>query len=240
MNAVGAESQRYYDSLWASSKRLDQHHKCRLLAIEKSLRRLAWTKDRPRRILELGCGSGMIAQLLAQYGEVTGIDQSPVGIQTARSRVPGRFLVGMLPAIELEDGGFDLCVLSQVIEHFGGSDQAQLLRNVNEKVLPGGYVLVTTPNRTVASRIQLRPGEAQPIENWLDPSEVEDLLTSTGWRVLDTYFAFSFFPILASHYRLVRALRFFAYDILALRGLIERVAEKRRVGDCTVTLAVKV
>jgi SAM-dependent methyltransferase len=240
MEAVNVESREYYDSLWASMKRLDQHHKCRLLAIENGLRRLGWKSgDGQRRILELGSGSGMIAELLAKYGEITGVDQSPVGVQTARSRVRGTFVVGTLPGIDVAADGFDLVVLSQVVEHFTDADQRTLLENARRKVRAGGYMLLTTPNRPVASRIYLRPGEAQPIENWLDPDGVVRLLGATGWRVVDLSFAFSFFPVLSSRYRWMRGIRFAVYDLLGLRNTIESLTAHRGLGDCTVVLASK-
>src|SRR5262245_26430600 len=74
-----ASSADFYDSLWTSSTGLDQHHKCRIHAIENLLRSLPKPESRPRRILELGCGSGMVSAFLARHGEIVGVDQSVVG-----------------------------------------------------------------------------------------------------------------------------------------------------------------
>jgi SAM-dependent methyltransferase len=230
----------FYDSLWSRTKRTDQHHKCRMHAIARLLDLLPRTEGHTRGILELGCGSGIVSEFLARYGNVTGVDQSSVGIETARARGCGRFLISVLPTIPSEATEFDLCVLSQVVEHFTDSDRVTLLRNARDAVRPGGHLVVTTPNRPVASRIRLRPGEAEPIENWLDPAELHTLLRATGWEPLKTRFAFSFLPISSSRYRWVRALRFAAYDVLRLRNVVEDLTGGWGVGDCTAVLAARV
>jgi len=191
--------------------------------------------SRPK-ILEPGCGSGQISAALAEHGDVVGVDQSTVGIAMARSRVRGRFHLGCLPEVDVPEDDFDVCVLSQVLEHFRDDDQARLLRNIFDKVHPGGHLIVTTPNRPVSERMRFARGELQPIENWLDPEELKSLLTITGWRPVRTIFAFSFFPI-AMSYNWTRSMRFLIYDILRLRSCLERLLETRAIGDCTVILA---
>jgi SAM-dependent methyltransferase len=130
-------------------------------------------------------------------------------------------------------------VMSQVIEHFTDDDRVTLLRNARAAVRPGGHLIVTTPNRPVASRISLRPGEAEPIENWMSPGELHALLHTTGWEPLQTRFAFSCFPILSSRYRLVRAVRFLTYDILRLRNPLEDATSSWGAGDCIAALATR-
>lgn len=239
MHTSNDTSVQFYDALWRRTNRMDQHHKCRIRGIEKMIERLPATGSARLRILEPGCGSGLVSEVLSRYGEVTGIDQSPVGVETARRHVRGRFSVGVLPDLETRESEFDLCVLSQVLEHCEITDQVKLLENVHEKVRRGGHVIVTTPNKNVATRVRLRPGEREPIENWLSPEELRELLDRAGWEVRVTRFLFSFFPILASRYRLVRALRYLSYDVLRLRNVVEDLASPYGFGDCTIVLAVK-
>jgi len=231
------ESVAFYDTLWTRTHRVDQHHKCRMRAIESMLR-VARLRSGAR-ILEPACGSGIISDLLARYGEVTGIDQSRVGIAKACARVRGRFIVGTLPQFPTLETDFDICVLSQIIEHFGDADRILLMRNVHEKIRPGGHLIVTTPNRPVSSSVRLAAGEREPIENWLDVTELHQLLAETGWRVLATRFAFNFFPVFASRHAWVRALRYVVYDVLRLRNVVEDFTASFGRGDCTVVLAVR-
>jgi len=86
-------------------------------------------------------------------------------------------------------------------------------------------------------RMRFRPGELQPIENWLTPATVLTLLETAGWKPLQTRYAFSFFPVAMSRHPWLRPLRFLAYDLLRLRGPLEASLEEKPIGDCTVILA---
>lgn len=81
----------------------------------------------PRRILDLGTGTGFVAKALAERypeAEVVGIDLSPGMIEQARAmRPPGlagrlRFEVGDAAALNCPDGDFELVVLSNMIPFF--------------------------------------------------------------------------------------------------------------------------
>ena len=78
----------------------------------------------PRRVLDLGTGTGVVALALAERypaAEVVGIDLSPGMIEEARRALPpdlaGRvsFEVGDASALACLDGEFDLVVLSNMI-----------------------------------------------------------------------------------------------------------------------------
>jgi len=238
MSAEAAStSVAFYDALWARTWRLDQHHKCRMRAIERMLARLPRPPARRARLLELGCGAGQVSRMLARHGDVTGIDQSPVGIERARATAPGEYHVAVLPMIPVPDEAFEVCVLSQVLEHFAPGEQTALLVNVRRKVRPGGHLVVTTPNRPVSMAMRFRAGELQPVENWLEPAELTALLGRCGWSVVQVRFAFSFLPVAASRYPMLRVLRFLVYDVLRLRDRIEESLAQRGRGDCTVVLA---
>jgi ubiquinone/menaquinone biosynthesis C-methylase UbiE len=78
----------------------------------------------PRRALDLGTGTGVVALALAERypeAEVVGIDLSPGMIEEARRKVPPelagrlRFEVGDASALDCPDGDFELVVLSNMI-----------------------------------------------------------------------------------------------------------------------------
>ena len=100
--------------------RLGPHH---LRALELALEDL----PPPRRVLDLGTGTGVVARALAERypaADVVGVDLSPGMIEQARSAlVPGlagrlRFEVGDAAALAFPDGGFGLVVLSNMIPFF--------------------------------------------------------------------------------------------------------------------------
>lgn len=78
----------------------------------------------PRRILDLGTGTGLAARVLARRfpeAEVMGVDLAPAMIEEARRRVPDE-LVGRIvfetadaAALPFADGAFDLVVLLNMI-----------------------------------------------------------------------------------------------------------------------------
>jgi ubiquinone/menaquinone biosynthesis C-methylase UbiE len=100
--------------------RIGPHH---LWALELALEDV----PPPRRILDLGTGTGVVATALGKrypQSEVLGIDLSPGMIEEARRQLPpelaGRvgFEVGDASALACPDGDFDLVVLSNMIPFF--------------------------------------------------------------------------------------------------------------------------
>lgn len=96
-------------------------------------------------VLDVGCGSGALLKLMADFGpkrwRLFGNDFNPdalesverLGIQT----IPGRF-----EEIDI-DLRFDLIVLNQTIEHL--DQPARVIRKAAELLKPGGILFVETP-----------------------------------------------------------------------------------------------
>ena len=99
------------------------------------------------RVLDLGCGQGDLTAVIAGAGaHPLGVEVADAALRRARRRHPElRFapapIDGPLP---LEDGSFDVVWASEVIEHV--SDTARWLSEVRRVLVPGGRLLVTTPN----------------------------------------------------------------------------------------------
>jgi ubiquinone/menaquinone biosynthesis C-methylase UbiE len=81
----------------------------------------------PRRALDLGTGTGVVAKALAERypeAEIVGVDLSPGMIEEARSTLPAelaervRFEVGDAAALACPDGEFELVVLSNMIPFY--------------------------------------------------------------------------------------------------------------------------
>jgi SAM-dependent methyltransferase len=71
------------------------------------------------RLLEIGCGDGdFLFSAEAEGWHVTGIEYSAAACEKARHRLKnGEVLCGELPSAKLPAEQFDLCVISDVIEH---------------------------------------------------------------------------------------------------------------------------
>ncbi len=154
-----------------------------------------------RRALDVGCGGGLLAEPLARLGAaVTGLDASPRAIAVARAHAEGQGLAvdyreGGLEALDEEaiGAGFDLVTALEVIEHVSNPDAfaAGLARALS----PDGLLILSTPNRTLASRALLVagaeltgviPAGTHDASLFLTPDELTAVLAGAELRVIDT------------------------------------------------------
>jgi 2-polyprenyl-6-hydroxyphenyl methylase/3-demethylubiquinone-9 3-methyltransferase len=153
---------------------------------EGSVRPLAGT-----RALDVGCGAGLLCEPLARLGaQVTGVDAAAETIEAARAHAEGAGLPiayhrGELASLGL--GEFDLITAMEVLEHV--ADKPAFISALARHLAPGGLMVLSTPNRTLASRLLL-VGAMEAIgavprgtHHWADfvtPEELGDLLADAG------------------------------------------------------------
>lgn len=98
----------------------------------------------PVRVLELGCGAGDQALMLAERGhQVTGIDISPVAIDWAREKaaargLDARFLEGSVLDLPFPDGSFDWVLDGSCWHCIVGEDRRRFLPEIRRVLRPGG------------------------------------------------------------------------------------------------------
>lgn len=98
---------------------------------------------RRTRLLDAGCGAGLLA-LLARFrgAEVSALDASSALAAIARERLPGADVrEGDIEALPFEDAGFD--VVTAVNSVFYAADIAGAMRELVRVARPGGRVVVT-------------------------------------------------------------------------------------------------
>jgi SAM-dependent methyltransferase len=103
------------------------------------------------RVLDVGCGSGVVAAFLADSPvlECVGVDGNPAAIEFASWRFgrPNlRFLRCLVDEIDLPEQSFDACCCMEVLEHIHPHQGRSLLRTAYRLLKPGGRLLITTPN----------------------------------------------------------------------------------------------
>lgn len=167
---------------------------------------------RGRRIIDVGCGAGVIPLALRYLGaDVTALDRfiqyesdhdNQMG---STAEILDRFAVNGIKAykrdflsegMRLPEGEFDLVTFFDVIEHLPSSPK-ETLEQLFHLVRPGGYLVVTTPNHAwVRTRVRLLLGRSanHAIEEWWEPpffghvreytaAELKMMLSWTGFDV---------------------------------------------------------
>ena len=95
--------------------------------------------DKPK-VLELGCGDGQLAVMLAKKGfDVTGIDISPTAVEWAKERTDkAQFIEGDVLYTGLESGSFDIIIDSYCLHCIIGEDRKKMLSEVLRLLKPNG------------------------------------------------------------------------------------------------------
>ena len=159
--------------------------------------------------LDVGCGAGLLCEPLARLGAgVTGVDAAEENIAAARAHAAGAGLAidyrhGELGALGL--GQFDLVTCLEVIEHV--ADKPAFLANLAERLAPGGLMILSTPNKTVKSRLLLvEAAEATGMiprgthhwDDFIGPQDLATLLDHCGLSVAETR-GIAFSPVRGLH-----------------------------------------
>lgn len=101
------------------------------------------------KILDLGCGDGVLSHLLNSKGAiVSGIDYSEIAIEFAKEKTKGStidFTHGSAYDLPYDDNSFDIVVSSDVIEHL--QNTSIYLSEIKRVVRPKGLVVISTPIR---------------------------------------------------------------------------------------------
>lgn len=153
--------------------------------------------------LDVGCGAGLLCEPLARMGAaVTGVDAAPENIEAAKAHAAQSALAidyrsGELAAQGL--GKFAVITSMEVIEHV--TDPAAFIAELARHLKPDGLLLLSTPNRTAASRLFLVeaaerlgqvPRGTHDWDQFLTPEELTALLAEAGLEVVEmTGIAFS-------------------------------------------------
>ena len=156
------------------------------------------------RVLDIGCGGGLLAEPMARLGGiVTGIDATAEAIEAARQHAASSGLRIDYRCVTAEDlaasgARFDLIYASEVIEHV--ADRRLFATAIASMLAPGGTVVVTTINRTLASLalakvaleyvFRLVPAGTHDPARFVKPSELRGEFAAAG-IVLDDMTGFA-------------------------------------------------
>jgi len=151
------------------------------------------------RILDIGCGGGLLCEPMARLGAtVVGVDPAERNIEVARLHAAESGLdidYRATTAEALADAGerFDVVLNMEVVEHVADIDL--FISRTGEMVKPGGLMFVATINRTlkalglaiIGAEYVLRwlPRGTHRYEKLVRPQELETALSKAGLSVID-------------------------------------------------------
>lgn len=148
------------------------------------------------RVLDIGCGGGILSESIARHGaHVLGIDVTPRNITIAQDHAAGQALDVSYRQVALEDldePPFDVVLNMEVIEHVVDA-QAFLQRSLG-MAGPGGFLVLATLNRTLASFVagivgaeyifRLLPRGTHQWRRFVRPAELVRPLEAAGGRIV--------------------------------------------------------
>ncbi|MGX6960847.1 MAG: bifunctional 2-polyprenyl-6-hydroxyphenol methylase/3-demethylubiquinol 3-O-methyltransferase UbiG [Rickettsia endosymbiont of Pentastiridius leporinus] len=148
------------------------------------------------RVLDVGCGGGLIATALATQGfDVTAIDALQSNIDIAanyakENNIKVNYLKSTIEELE-SDTQYDVVICLEVIEHV--DNVRQFLVKLVERIKPGGMAIISTINRTkkayllgiiaVEHILGWVPKNTHDYSKFLKPSEIYEMLTGTGIEI---------------------------------------------------------
>ncbi len=151
------------------------------------------------RILDIGCGAGLLCEPLARRGaRVTGIDAAAGNVAAARLHAAGRHLPidyreGEAAVALRADERFDAVLLLEVVEHV--TDFVGVIATAARHVAPGGLLFVSTIDRSWKSFafaivgaeyvFRVLPRGTHQWRRFVRPAEVESAAGGVGLTPVD-------------------------------------------------------
>ena len=154
----------------------------------------------PVRILDVGCGAGLLSESLAEAGhEVLGLDAGADVIAAAQAHAAGQGLNltyrnATAENLVAEGQKFPVITALEVIEHV--TDPAEFIASLASLLEPGGLLFLSTLNRSKRSFLVAKLGAEYLLRllpvgthNWnqfITPVELGNLCRGAGLRMSDT------------------------------------------------------
>jgi 2-polyprenyl-6-hydroxyphenyl methylase/3-demethylubiquinone-9 3-methyltransferase len=151
------------------------------------------------RLLDIGCGGGVLAEEFARLGcQVTGIDIATESIAVARAHARTQGLLidyqnGSAARLPFDGSSFEVVSCCDVLEHI--PEWEGVILEVERVLKPGGLFLFDTINRTPESKVnfifglqdfaftKLFPKDTHVWEMFITPEELKVALETHGMKI---------------------------------------------------------
>jgi 2-polyprenyl-6-hydroxyphenyl methylase/3-demethylubiquinone-9 3-methyltransferase len=163
---------RIADEWWSETGKFKPLHKFNPIRISYIRKKIAENLkiDENLKILDVGCGGGLIAEPFARMGaKVTAIDASKKNIEVAKIHAQRSGLKIDYRSTTAEDlvqinEQFDVVFALEIVEHVANVEG--FIENCSKLVKPGGLLFIATINRTLKS-LALAKIAVEYILHWL-------------------------------------------------------------------------
>ncbi len=172
---------------------------------------------RDKKILDIGCGGGILAEALAEKGaKVTGIDMAEMPLKVAKMHLHESGLkidYQMIPAEEFAKHNiaeFDVITCLEMLEHV--PDPSSIINAAASMLKPGGHLFFSTINRNPKAFalaiigaeyvLKMLPAGTHEYRKFIKPSELSAVARENSLEVHDIT-GMTYNPV-TRHYRLGR------------------------------------
>jgi len=186
--------------------------------------------DRSARLLDIGCANGGLLKALRDLGYInlTGIDPSPVCVETTRQLCRCDVFVGFLSSLPAGIGEFDGVILSHVLEHVHDVQEAML--SLRQLIASGGTAYIEVPDASRYTAYYVSPFHYFDTEhiNHFSQAALENLFTQHGlivWKRGVKTTALTAEIVYPAVYAFTKIRRETAPGVLADRNLRQSIVE---------------
>lgn len=154
------------------------------------------TPLRGKRVLDVGCGGGILSEPLARLGaHVTGIDASLESIRVASKHAELNELKIDYQHITAENlkSKFDVVCALEIIEHV--ENQKEFIKSLVDLLNVNGMLFISTINKTLLSKfltiymaeyvLQLVPKNTHDYSKYISPQTIKSYAEEAGKNVMD-------------------------------------------------------
>lgn len=149
----------------------------KLLRIIEILRLVSMVRAPGKKNVEIhdfGCGEGILSSILSHVGNVTGCDISKKAIEEAQRQYPKVKFFEIDAEKQQVESRFDIVVSQEVIEHIRNKEN--YLQSCRQCLRAGGFLILTTPNKSIFDQRIGGNWSSQPIEELLTKRELIRLI----------------------------------------------------------------
>jgi SAM-dependent methyltransferase len=147
------------------------------------------------RVLDVGCGIGLMHRCLGEVEELHGVDVSAASVERARRENPAvEYAVADAAALPYDDGAFDVAFAVGLVHHVPPRERDEVLRELRRVTRSGGVAVLFEHNPlNPLTRLAVSRCAFDEDAVLLGPRELRERLARVGLDAVDTRYIL-FFP----------------------------------------------